>query len=202
MKEKANLEHEGKAIQDISKILRPLNMVSKKNVMEYVSKSLGFNENLNHSNSIIPQKSSIFEFPAPKQSKSPTKTGQKEIMDIRSLAEQKKPRTATEKIVLVGFYLSEIAKGSEKTEQFSSNQIEKYFKQAKFKLPANIFVELNRAKLAGYIENAQRGKYKLNPVGYNLIAYNLPEKSILRKTNFKKTAIKKSSKKIRLKKRS
>jgi hypothetical protein len=33
---------------------------------------------------------------------------------------------------------------------------------------------LNNTKKAGYIEVVDRGAYKLNPVGYNLVAHGMP----------------------------
>ena len=195
MEEKISLESEGKAIQDISKILKPLNIDSKKNVVEYVFKSLGLNQSLGYSINSTPKKNSVSDLPFLRQNESPTKTKQQKYVDIRSLATQKKPKTTAQKIALVGFYLSEIAKGDEKTEQFHANDIEKYFKQAGFRLPANISIELSRTKNAGYIEHTKKGKYKINPVGYNLIAYVLPSKLRSQKPKARTKVAKKSSKK-------
>ncbi len=198
MEEKISLESEGKAIQDISKILKPLDIASKKNVVEYVFKSLGLNQHLDHSNDTTPEKSSVSNSIFAQQNEPLTK-----VMDIRSFAIQKKPKTTVQKIALVGFYLSEIAKEDEKAEQFRVNDIEKYFKQAGFKLPANVSVELSRTKDAGYIEKTQKGKYKLNPVGYNLIAYTLPDQSNSKKNkSHKKMTKKPGKKKLRLKRKS
>lgn len=196
MEERVTLESEAEAIKGISKILKPLNTASQKNVVGYVFKHLGLEAQLGYSGDVDSPNSVPFDSSLTSQNKLPKETVNR-IKDIRSFADEKNPRTVIEKIILVGFYLSEIAQNDEKTEQFDSKHIKTYFKQAGFKLPINISTELARAKDAGYIEIAQKGKpykYKLNPVGYNLIAHSLPGKSNSRKTNPQRTT-KKSDKK-------
>ncbi len=76
---------------------------------------------------------------------------------------------------VVGFYLQELAPTSERKETVNTQDLEKYFKQAKFKLPGKINQILADAKAAGYFDVISRGEYKLNAVGYNLVAHNLPD---------------------------
>ena len=75
---------------------------------------------------------------------------------------------------IVAFYLSNHAPENEKMDSISKTEIENYFKQAKFPLPKAIQQVLVDAKSSGYFDSAERGKYKLNPVGYNLVAHKLP----------------------------
>lgn len=94
--------------------------------------------------------------------------------DIRSLRTEKNPKSATEMACLVAFYLQEIAPEGERKESVSTADLEKYFKQANFKLPEKIAQVLPDAKGSGYFDSAARGAYKLNAVGYNLVAHKLP----------------------------
>lgn len=98
----------------------------------------------------------------------------KVIKDIRSLKDEKKPASAIQMACLVAYYLSELAVGDEKSETVSTTDLDKYFKQANFKLPSDIKQVLKNAKKAGYFESAERGKYRLNAVGYNLVTHGLP----------------------------
>ena len=75
---------------------------------------------------------------------------------------------------LVGFYLQELAPEGERKETITTPDLEKYFKQAGFRLPADIGQILKDAKAAGYFDAPARGEYKLNAVGYNLVAHNMP----------------------------
>ncbi len=78
---------------------------------------------------------------------------------------------------VVAYYLTELASADERKDSVSTQDLEKYFKQAGFKLPQKMEQVLPDAKRSGYFETAGRGEYKLNAVGYNLVAHNLPAKS-------------------------
>lgn len=103
----------------------------------------------------------------------PSETIAKRI-DIRTLKEQKKPESANQMACLVGYYLQELAAEEERSETFSSADLEKYFKQAGYPLPNDLGQVLRDSKRAGYLEAPSRGLYKLNAVGYNLVAHKLP----------------------------
>jgi hypothetical protein len=94
--------------------------------------------------------------------------------DIRSLRAAKSPKSAREMACVVAFYLQELAPETERKDSISTADLEKYFKQANFKLPEKIAQILPDAKGAGYFDSAARGAYKLNAVGYNLVAHKLP----------------------------
>lgn len=95
-------------------------------------------------------------------------------IDIRSLKEEKQPQSAKQMACVVAFYLHELAPEAERKDTVSTKDIEKYFKQAGFKLPTKVEQVLVDAKRSGYFESAARGEYKLNAVGYNLVAHTLP----------------------------
>src|SRR5437016_4954554 len=58
-------------------------------------------------------------------------------LDIRQLTEQKRPDSANEMAALVAYYLSEIAGPNERSDTVDTADMEKYFKQARYKLPNN-----------------------------------------------------------------
>lgn len=103
-----------------------------------------------------------------------THTGKK--VDIRSLKEEKNPDSAKQMACVVAYYLQELAPDSDRKDTVSTQDIEKYFKQANFKLPKNVEQVLVSAKRSGYFETAARGQYKLNAVGYNLVVHGMPPK--------------------------
>ena len=99
-------------------------------------------------------------------------------VDIRTFGQEKSPRSANERVAVVGYYLSELAPADERKAEISSADITKYFKQAGFPLPGAARMTLVNAKNAGYLDaGAERGTYKLNPVGHNLVAHSLPAAS-------------------------
>ena len=95
-------------------------------------------------------------------------------MDIRSLKEQKQPKSAVQMACLVAYYLNEHASDGDKKATVKIEDMEKYFKQGGYKLPQRIGQLLVDAKAAGYFDSAGRGEYRLNAAGYNLVAHGMP----------------------------
>jgi len=109
-------------------------------------------------------------------SSAPLSASSRAATDIRSFRNEKKPRSAKEMACVVAFYLKELAPDGERKDAISASDLDKYFKQAQFKLPQRMAQLLPDAKGSGYFDSAARGDYKLNAVGYNLVAHNLPPK--------------------------
>jgi len=93
---------------------------------------------------------------------------------IRTLKEQKQPKSAIEMAAIVAYYLSHIAPEKDHKEKITLKDLETQFKIADFKLPTKPQFTLTNTKNAGYLDSAGGGAYKLNPVGYNLVVHSLP----------------------------
>ncbi len=76
---------------------------------------------------------------------------------------------------MVAYYLESHAPDKDRKQTLETGDIEKYFKQAGFPLAKRMEQVLPDAKAAGYLDAAGRGRYKLNPVGYNLVVHSLPK---------------------------
>lgn len=196
------LDKELDAINRILKALESLEVDEKKRVIEYCLTRLGLKVAGSDGQSsrkrdlpAIPDLTDIPQLPT-----AATETYDREVTDIRTLKEQKGPKTAIEMAAVVAFYLSELAPDEERKTTITAEDITKYFKQASFKLPGGTnggAATLRNTKNAGYLEaGAEHGSYKLNPVGYNLVAFGLPKTtgSKPRKPRTKKI-VKKSGKK-------
>jgi hypothetical protein len=95
-------------------------------------------------------------------------------VDIRTLKSQKQPSTAQQMACLVAYYLQDIAPENERKATISADDLDKYFKQAGYKLPKKMDQVLPDSKKTGYFESVARGDYRLTAVGYNLVVHNLP----------------------------
>ncbi len=111
---------------------------------------------------------------APAEASTPDR-GNPTFPDIRGLKEQKAPTSAVEMACVVAYYLDAMAPPTERKKEIATADLEKYFKQAQYKLPARIAQVLVNARAAGYFDSGGYGKYRLNPVGYNLVVHNLPK---------------------------
>jgi hypothetical protein len=96
------------------------------------------------------------------------------IPDIKSLKNAKQPATAIEMACIVGFYLQNVAPEGERKDTIDATDIDKYFRQAAYPLPKAKGQLLPDAKSSGYFDSPERGAYKLNAVGYNLVEHSLP----------------------------
>ncbi len=96
------------------------------------------------------------------------------VTDIQTLRDERQPSSASEMAALVAYYLAELAGPNERTAEVTVEDVLKHFKQARYPLPKARAMLLPNAKNAGYFDSLGEGKYRLNPVGYNLVVHNLP----------------------------
>lgn len=150
------------AIRTVLAALEPLNDHERSRVLEYALKRLQMA-------AVRPPIASRDASPAPYPSSS-----SQPIMDIRSLKDAKRPRSANDMAALVAYYVSELAPEDERSSTINAETLRRYFKMAGFRLPNNPQYTLPNAAAAGYVDNVSRGEYRLNPVGYNLVVHALP----------------------------
>lgn len=95
-------------------------------------------------------------------------------LDIRRLKEEKKPNSARQMACVVAYYLQDHAPQNERKDSITTSDLEKYFKQAGYRLPKKLEQVLIDSKHSGYFESAKRGEYSLTRVGYNLVTHSMP----------------------------
>jgi hypothetical protein len=162
------------AIRGVMDLLGPLDGDARNRVIDYVFRRL----QIERQGPLVPAKTPVDPLkaagvgpggPPALPSKAPGA-----FQDIRSLREEKQPRNAVEMAALVGYYLSQVAPEGERTDTFGTKELDKYFKQAGYPVPATPRIVMFNGKNAGYFDAKEHGKYKLNPVGYNLVVHALP----------------------------
>jgi hypothetical protein len=126
----------------------------------------------------------------------PTEASHLRRASIRDFKEEKQPESSNQMAALIAYYLSEVAEEPERKDEVTAADLERYYKQAGFRLPKSLPQTLPNAAAAGYFDATGSGRYKLNAVGYNLVAHGLPRahastpkrKTQRTKTKGKKTA--------------
>lgn len=96
------------------------------------------------------------------------------VVDIRSFKEAKQPASAREMACVVAYYLDAVAPAAERKQEITTVDLEKYYKQAGYPLPKKLGQVLIDAKAAGYFDATDRGTYRLNAVGHNLVVHSMP----------------------------
>ncbi len=169
------IQTEIQALETVLSTLAPLDDGTRRRVLGYVQQRFG----------VAPAEQPAAEPPQgaqPESGPSEGPAGPDVISDIRTLKDQKRPKSAIEMAVLVAYYVSEVAKPDERKSTIGTADITKYFKQGDYPLPRQPRVILHRAKNAGYLDPSDRAQYKLNPVGHNLVAHGLPRSGTKRTT--------------------
>lgn len=189
-----NIEQELAAIKSIVEALEPLDADARQRALVYATQSLGIKPTSSQVAPQLPRPPGVDNGGQDHAPRPPI------VTDIRSLKDQKQPSTDIEMATLVAYYLKYEAPKDERKDEIGTEDIDIYFVQAGYPLPNNKAYTLPNAKKAGYLENASRGKYKLNSVGHNLVAHNLPRSGgesapKPRKKNAKSATKRKSSKK-------
>jgi len=163
------------AITAIIAALKPLDDTTRLNVIEFVVKQLGIKLSGRSEpradvwNSSFPSQITLEEEEEEEEEGN-------DIKDIRSLAEQKQPKTVNDKVAVLAYYLKTLAPQDERRDYITAEDIETYFPGAGFELPV-ARMALTNAKNAGYLHAMGSGKYRLNPVGHNLVTHKLPADS-------------------------
>jgi hypothetical protein len=158
-------DKELEAISSIIDLLKPLDATQRSRVLEYVLKRLEMGA--------VPATSTV----DPEIGFSSLTSATPTIKDIRTLTAEKQPRSASEMVAVIAYYLSELAPESERSDIVNADRLRRYFKAAAFPLPRKPEYTLPNAAAAGYLDNVSRGEYRLNPVGYNLVVHGLPRSS-------------------------
>ena len=156
-----SFDAELKAMQTLISVLEPLDREARTRVVDYVFGRLGLPaRSRGHKIGSVLTASGATELSSPDVSTSPA--------DIRSLGEEKTPKSATEMAAVVAYYLAELAPPGKRKQEVTAADTTKLFKQAGFPLPSSSKMTLVHAKNAGYLgPGDSRGAYELNPVGYN-----------------------------------
>jgi len=175
------IDQEVEAIRGVLSALTPLSEKARASVLDYVTKRLGLEtpeRQAEQRNALGAATKAEIEAPG----------GGEAQVHIRTLKEEKKPRSANEMAALVGYYLSSLAPPDKRKKTVNQKDMETYFKIAEFPLPNQIRVTLANAKTAGYFDAAGSGEYKLNAVGHNLVVHSMPRGASKARSSRKKTA--------------
>lgn len=161
----------GRAIDQIIEALSPFEDKDRRAIVGTVCQHLEIdigvnNDATSHQVQSDTQYSSKFNPPSPLREKARN-------VDIKSLKDEKNPKSARQMACLVAFYLQEHAPEAERKDTITTADVERYFKQASYKLPTKLEQLLVDSKNAGYFESPRRGEYALTRVGYNLVAHSM-----------------------------
>jgi hypothetical protein len=170
---KADIDPAGEieAMKTVLAALTPLSEIARESVLDYVLKRLR----------VKPRRSSD----EPARDNTPDAAGDERALPpqlrqvpggthLKDFVTAKRPRTDSEMLSVVAYWLRELAGEGDRRDYVTRKDVEQYFKIGEYPLPKRPEFTLPNAKGAGYFEQLGDGKYRLNPVGHNLVAHTLP----------------------------
>lgn len=95
-------------------------------------------------------------------------------VDIKSFIESKKPKSDTQFAAATAYYYRFEAAADERKESITAEILQNAARLASRSRFAKPLMTLNNAKNQGYLDASERGAFKINNVGENLVAMTLP----------------------------
>ncbi len=103
-----------------------------------------------------------------------TPTPRTSPIDIRSFFSEKQPSSDVEAAAVAAYYYQYLAPDQQRRDSIDSTALQEAFRHAKRPLPAKTIYTLQNARGAGYLDSTgETGRFRLNPVGYNLVEHSL-----------------------------
>jgi hypothetical protein len=94
--------------------------------------------------------------------------------DIKTFTATKAPKSDQQFAAVVAYYYQFEASSADKKDSIDAATMKEAARQAGRKQVRNWNTSLDNARRAGYLDKAERGAFKLNAVGENLVAITLP----------------------------
>jgi hypothetical protein len=94
--------------------------------------------------------------------------------DIKSFVESKSPKSDVQFAAVVAYYYRFEAPTADRKDTITADNLSDAARLASRRRPPNPGMTLTNAKNQGYLDSAERGQFRINSVGENLVAMTLP----------------------------
>lgn len=140
----------------------------QKRVLRWVAESLGLEVSSSGSGG-----GEITKASAPTRTGAPSLSPSKSN-DIKSFVESKSPKSDVQFAAVVAYYYRFEAPTAERKDTITADSLNDAARMASRRRPRSPGQTLTNAKNQGYLDNAERGQFRINSVGENLVAMTLP----------------------------
>jgi hypothetical protein len=171
------------AVRKVIDALTPFNKDDQERIVRWAREKLGLSPSF-ESSAIHPQSSGS------RQMGSPTSTGASSV-SLRDFVEQKQPKADVHFVAVVAYYYQFEARDADRKPSITAADLQEACRLAnrsRFKDPS---VPLQNAFKVGYLDKVERGSYRLNSVGENLVAMALSGGGAEKKGGRRKKTVKK-----------
>jgi hypothetical protein len=119
-------------------------------------------------------------------------TGVRRHMDIKSFVDSKKPKSDVQFVAVVAYYYRFEAPPESQKDQIDAGVLQEAARLVGRRRPPSPRQTLNNAKLLGYLDSSDRGKFHINTVGENLVAMTLPGKGSESATKIRRSSMRRT----------
>ncbi len=154
--------------KQVAEQLTALDKDRQKRVLRWVAESLGLE--------VGPPRDGGGEnamTPAPTPRDTPTPSTSRPS-DIKSFVESKSPKSDVQFAAVVAYYYRFEAPTADRKDTITADNLSDAARLASRRRPPNPGMTLTNAKNQGYLDNVERGQFRINSVGENLVAMTLP----------------------------
>lgn len=96
------------------------------------------------------------------------------LADIKSFVDSKRPKSDVQFTTVVAYYYRFEASAENRKESIDAETLQEAARLAGRRRLSKPLKTLNNAKTLGYLDSAERGQFRINSVGENLVAMTLP----------------------------
>lgn len=94
--------------------------------------------------------------------------------DIKSFVDSKQPKSDVQFAAVVAYYYRFEASAESRKDSIDAQTVQEAARLAGRRRPPKPLMTLNNAKNLGYLDSSERGQFRINSVGENLVAMTLP----------------------------
>ena len=94
--------------------------------------------------------------------------------DIKSFVDSKRPKSDVQFATVVAYYYRFEASAENRKDSIDAEVLQEAARLAGRRRPPKPLATLNNAKTLGYLDSSERGQFRINSVGENLVAMTLP----------------------------
>ncbi len=163
------------AVRNVVQALEPFDSKDRERIIRWASEKLGMTSSHPKQPESRLQKDISTAIPKPLPQSESAIPSQGESSDIRSFILSKDPKNDNHLAAVVAYYYHFEAPADEQKDYITKEDLIDACRKADRKRPARPAQVLVNTYAAGLLDKGERGQYRLNSVGENLVAMVLPE---------------------------
>ncbi|HUT53689.1 MAG TPA: hypothetical protein VM658_09875 [bacterium] len=159
------------AAKSITNALKGLEKSDQERALRWAAESLGIHLSGMSNRSVAQPTAPVMQAHG---ETSPQNLASAQSKDIKTFVEEKRPKSDNQYSTVVAYYYRFEAPEDQRRETIDGDTLQESTRLSGWKRLTSPSVTLNKALQQGYLDRSERGQFKINTVGENLVAMTLP----------------------------